>query len=105
MSKVLRLLVVSVLAAGCALVETPAAGPLVTVETHGGLCPEGECRTLLAIEADGLVHQIEPVEAEIHRATTEAVDALPSRIGRHRLRRDPLAAVLGTAPPRSTARS
>ena len=75
MSKVLRLLVVSVLAAGCALVEAPAAGPLVTVEAHGGLCPEGECRTLLAIEADGLVHQIEPVEAEIHRATTEAVDA------------------------------
>jgi hypothetical protein len=74
MSKVLRLLVVSVLAAGCTLVEAPA-GLLVTVEAHGGLCPEGGCRTLLAIEADGLAHQIEPVEAEIHRATNEAIGA------------------------------
>ncbi len=75
MSKVLRLLIVSVLAAGCALVQ-PAGpdGPLVTVEAHGGRCLDGECRTLVAIESDGLVHQIEPVEAEIHRATNEAID-------------------------------
>jgi len=69
-----RLLVVSVLAAACALAEAPAAGPLVTVEAHGGRCLDGECRTLVAIESDGLVHQIEPVEAEIHRATNEAID-------------------------------
>ena len=29
---------------------------------------------MVAIEADGRVHQLEPVEAEIHRATNEAID-------------------------------
>jgi hypothetical protein len=74
MPSVVRLLVIALFAAGCALVEAPAAGPLVTVEAHGGMCLEGECRSFVAIEADGLVHQIEPVEAEIHRATNEAID-------------------------------
>jgi len=27
--------------------------PLVTIETRGGLCPEGECRGTTVIEADG----------------------------------------------------
>ena len=71
---VVRLLVIALFAAGCALVESPAAGPLVTVEATGGHCLEGTCRSVVAIEADGLVHQIEPVEAEIHRATDEAID-------------------------------
>ena len=70
-----RLLLFTLLTAGCALVPSPPSGPLVTVEAHGGRCLQGECRTLVAIEADGLVHQIEPVEAEIHRATDEAIEA------------------------------
>ena len=37
--------------------------------------------------------QIEPVEAEIHRATDEAIDRLPSRAGHDRLRRHPFASV------------
>jgi hypothetical protein len=75
MSSLVRLLGLALLAAGCALVPSTAAnGPLLTVEAHGGRCMEGECRTVLAIEPDGLVHQIEPVEAEIHRATNEAID-------------------------------
>ena len=69
-----RLLLFTLLTAGCAL-SPPPSGPLVTVEAHGGRCLQGECRTLVAIEADGLVHQIEPLEAEIHRATDEAIDA------------------------------
>jgi hypothetical protein len=75
MSSMVRLLLFTLLAAGCALVASPPSGPLVTVEAHGGRCLQGECRTLAAIEADGLVHQVEPVEAEIHRATNEAIDA------------------------------
>jgi len=70
-----RLLLLTLLTAGCALVPPPPSGPLVTVEAHGGRCLQGECHTLVAIEADGLVHQIEPVEAEIHRATDAATDA------------------------------
>jgi hypothetical protein len=77
----IRLVVVALLVAGCALVPSPAeSGPLVTLEAHGGRCLEGECRTLVAIEADGLVHQIEPVEAEIHRATNEAVDVYQAAV-------------------------
>ena len=74
MVSVVRLLLIALLAAGCALVEAPAAGPLVTVEATGGHCLEGTCGSVIAIEADGRVHQLEPVEAEIHRATNEAID-------------------------------
>jgi len=81
MSKVLRLLVVSVLAAGCALIQAPAAGPLVTVEATGGHCREGTCRSVVAIEADGRVHQTEPAQMEIHQVTSESIDVLRAAIG------------------------
>ena len=41
MVSVVRLLVIALFAAGCALVEAPAAGPLVTVEATGGQLPRG----------------------------------------------------------------
>jgi hypothetical protein len=78
MSKVLRLLVVSVLAAGCALIEPQ--GPLVTLEARGGLCPEGECRATVVIEGDGRVHQIEPNAAEFQRVNGESIDVLKSAL-------------------------
>jgi hypothetical protein len=81
MSNVLRLFAVAVLAAGCALVEAPTAGPLVTVEATGGHCREGTCRSVVAIEADGRVHQIEPAEMELHQVTGESIDLLRTAIG------------------------
>lgn len=76
MARMIRLLLSAVVGAGCALVPSPAdGGRLVTVEAHGGRCPEGECRTVFAIESDGLVHQLEPDEAEIHRVTDQTIDA------------------------------
>jgi hypothetical protein len=43
--------------AGCATdasAPVPSAdGPLLTVETRGGLCPEGPCGTTLVVERDG----------------------------------------------------
>jgi hypothetical protein len=81
MSKVLRLLVVSVLAAGCALIQAPAAGPLVTVEATGGHCREGTCRSVVAIETDGRVHHTEPAQIEIHQVTSESIDVLRAAIG------------------------
>ena len=80
MLKALRFLAVSVLAAACALAETPFAGPLVTVEATGGHCREGTCRSVVAIEADGRVHQIEPAEMEIHHVTGESIDVLRTAI-------------------------
>ena len=33
-----------------------SAGPLVTVQTRGGMCPGGPCGTTLVLERDGRVH-------------------------------------------------
>ena len=77
-----RLLVIGAFAAGCAFVQ-PAAqdGPLVTVEATGGHCLEGTCRSVVAIEADGRVHQTEPAQMEIHQVTTASIDVLRAAIG------------------------
>ncbi|HEU5203227.1 MAG TPA: hypothetical protein VFU17_02895 [Candidatus Limnocylindrales bacterium] len=77
----IRLLVLAVVVAGCALVPPPADGRLVTVEAHGGRCPDGECRTVFAIESDGLVHQLEPVEADVHRVTDRTIDVYRAALG------------------------
>ena len=34
----------------------PTAGPLVTVEMRGGMCPEGMCQSTVILERDGRVH-------------------------------------------------
>lgn len=34
----------------------PADGPLVAIETRGGLCPDGSCGILIVVERDGRVH-------------------------------------------------
>ena len=81
MAFMLRLLVIALFAAGCALVEAPAAGPLVTVEATGGMCREGTCRRVVAIEADGRVHQVEPSETAIQQVTGESIDLLRAAIG------------------------
>ena len=74
MAHVIRFALLALVVAGCALVPSPGDGRLVTVEAHGGRCVEGECRRVFAIESDGLVHQLEPDEAEIHRVTDETID-------------------------------
>jgi hypothetical protein len=75
MAHVIRVALFALVVAGCALVPSHAdTGRLVTVEAHGGHCREGECRKVFAIESDGLVHQLEPDEAEIHRVTDETIE-------------------------------
>ena len=81
MSTVLRLLVVAAFTAGCALLQAPASGPLVTIEATGGPCPEGTCRSVVAIEADGRVHHVEPAATAIQQATGESIDLLRTAIG------------------------
>ena len=75
MAYVIRVALLVLVVSGCALVPSSGDGRLVTVEAHGGHCREGECRRVVAIESDGLVHQLEPDEAEIHRVTDETIDA------------------------------
>ena len=74
MAYVIRIALLALVVSGCALVPSSADGRLVTVEAHGGRCVEGECPRVFAIESDGLVHQLEPDEAEIHRVTDETID-------------------------------
>lgn len=67
----IRLFFVLGLLTGCALVpEVPqgpgqSAGPLVTVETRGGLCGDGPCGVTTAIERDGRVHVVAPRAADL----------------------------------------
>jgi hypothetical protein len=81
-ARMLRLVLVSFLLSGCALVPSPAdSGPLVTIEAHGGRCVDGECRRVVAIESDGRVHQTEPEEAELHQVTAETIDVYRAALG------------------------
>ena len=55
---------------GCTLLpalDSPAAGPLVTIETRGGHCRQGPCGGVVAIERDGRVHATAPVAEELGR--------------------------------------
>ena len=65
----IRAALFALVVAGCALVQPPSSdGPLVTVEAIGGMCPTGTCRSVVAIEADGRVHQTEPEAIQISQA-------------------------------------
>src|SRR5262245_30310771 len=81
MSRMVLYLLIGLIAAGCALVQAPTSGgPLVTAEATGGMCRTGTCRSVIAIETDGRVHQVEPEAAEIGQATGETIDALRTAI-------------------------
>lgn len=74
------LLIAIAVVTGCSVVEPPATGPLVTVETRGGECPQGACGGTTAVERDGRVHVVAPVPQELGRAPNEAVAALDAAI-------------------------
>ena len=50
--------------------------PLVTVERRGGLCVNGPCESLVAVEADGRLHQVRPSDAVLGRVPPELLEAL-----------------------------
>jgi hypothetical protein len=68
--------------------STPAAAPdgpnpseavdgvLVTVETQGGHCLAGACGGIVAFDADGRAHQVEPEPKELGTVPQELMDAL-----------------------------
>jgi hypothetical protein len=47
---------VAACSSGVSIPSPIATGPLLTVETRGGLCPEGMCGSVVVIERDGRVH-------------------------------------------------
>lgn len=56
--------------------STEPASALVTIETRGGECPNGPCGSIVAIEADGRVHQFQPTDLVIGQVPPETLEAL-----------------------------
>lgn len=56
------------------------AGPLVTVETRGGLCVDGPCGTTVVIERNGRVHQAAKPPNDLGIVTPAALAALDAAI-------------------------
>ena len=49
---------------------------IVTIETRGGECPNGPCGSVVAIEADGRVHQLQPTDEVIGQVPPEVLEAI-----------------------------
>jgi hypothetical protein len=67
------------------IIPTPAptpAGPLVTVETRGGECPDGACGSIIVIESDGRVHATAPVAAELGTLPAVLLEGLATEIAK-----------------------
>ena len=74
------LLLTALAAGGCALVEPAPAGPLVTIETRGGECPQGACGARVAIERDGRLHRLEPDPGQMASLPADVVAAIDGAI-------------------------
>jgi hypothetical protein len=57
-----------------------AAGPLVTVTSRGGECPEGPCGSTLVIGRDGRLRQTGPEDVVLGQVPPELLTALDAAI-------------------------
>jgi hypothetical protein len=57
-----------------------ATGPLVTVTTRGGECPDGPCGSTVVIERNGQVHQTAPKEAAFAVVAADTLAALDAAV-------------------------
>ena len=62
--------------------SSPPAGPLVTVETRGGECPDGTCGSTIVIESDGRVHATAPTAAELGSLPEVTLEGLATEISK-----------------------
>jgi hypothetical protein len=81
----LLLATVAVLLAGCQALPFGSTvpdqgGPLVTVTTRGGECPDGACGSATVIARDGQVHTVEPVAADLGEVPPAILTALDAAI-------------------------
>lgn len=78
------LALVSVLAiAGCTsagTVQIPGAGPLVTVQLRGGMCPDGACDHSVILERNGRVHSAAKPPNDLGRVPAEAMATLTAAV-------------------------
>ncbi len=85
MPKLLRVLVLVTLVAGCspsavASLLPASTLPLVTVTTRGGECVNGPCGSTLVVERDGRLRQTAPEDVVLGQVTLEALAALDGAI-------------------------
>jgi hypothetical protein len=68
--------------AGCSSGGVPlsGAGPLVTVQARGGMCPEDMCDSTVVLERDGRVHDGKTPPTNRGRVSAEAYAALDAAI-------------------------
>jgi len=70
--------------AGCAPgtpIAIPGTGPLVTVQTRGGMCPAGGmCDETVTLEQDGRVHSSAKPPNDLGRVSVEGMTALKAAI-------------------------
>jgi hypothetical protein len=57
-----------------------ASGPLVTVTTIGGKCPDGPCGSTVVIERNGQIHSVAPAAAPIGAVPADALAALETAV-------------------------
>jgi hypothetical protein len=57
-----------------------ATGPVLTMTTRGGECPEGMCGSAVVIERDGRVHRLAPDPADLGTVPPNAMAALDTLV-------------------------
>ena len=57
-----------------------ATGPVLTMTTRGGECPEGMCGSAVVIERDGRVHRLAPDPADLGTVPPNAMAALDALV-------------------------
>jgi hypothetical protein len=77
---VLTLLVAACQSIPVAASLVPGAGPLVTVTTRGGDCPDGLCGSITIIERDGRLHMTKPEVAELGTIPTTPLNVLEAAV-------------------------
>ncbi len=55
-------------------------GPLLTIETRGGECPNDACGSTIVVEPDGRVHATAPAAAELGILPASTLDGLATEI-------------------------
>jgi hypothetical protein len=81
--RALFLTAATLMLAGCGILpglETPLEGPIVTVDSRGGRCVDGECLATVVIERDGRVHDTVPESADRGRLRDDLRAALEEAV-------------------------
>jgi hypothetical protein len=75
------LVVATLTLAGCnSNIPVSLGGPLVTVETRGGMCPAGACDSGVILESDGRVHAAAKPPNDLGQVDAKAMAALTAAI-------------------------